>query len=154
MNTTFYQISQAHNQLRCGSGASATLSAFQEEHELLHIDSNLIEVCNMCAFSHQLRTASDLDLKNVLLASLTLDSPLLSGEGATHPSIAPLLQEFCDVLVPKMPGGLPPERVGLHGLPLEHTIETAPREKTYARPPRPFTADEMKEMIRYLHEFL
>lgn len=65
-----------------------------------------------------------------------------------------LLAEFDYVLVTSIPGGLPPVRHDATGRVIEHTIETHPNEKPYARPPRPFTADESAEIQRVIADFL
>jgi hypothetical protein len=90
--------------------------------------------------------------------SVTVDAdpvdPVLSGPGAQNPLIKSVLIQFRDVLVSEIPGGLPPERFAADGSPIEHCIETAPDEKPFARPPRPFTAQEDAEIQTYLHDLL
>jgi hypothetical protein len=80
--------------------------------------------------------------------------PLLSGPGALHPDIAPLLREFSDVLQTEIPGGLPPQRYAADGSAIEHCIETSEGEKPYAQKARPFTAEEEAEIRKYIQEFL
>jgi hypothetical protein len=80
-------------------------------------------------------------------------NPLLSGPDSQHPAIAPLLQEYSDVLVSAIPGGLPPERWAADGRKIEHCIETAEGETPYAPNPHPFTSEEMQEIRRYIAQF-
>jgi hypothetical protein len=79
---------------------------------------------------------------------------LSSPEPSSCPELQSLLHEFKDVLVPSIPGGLPPERFDNNGRAIEHTIETAPDAVPYARPPRPFTQEESAEIQRVIADFL
>jgi RNase H-like domain found in reverse transcriptase/Integrase zinc binding domain/Reverse transcriptase (RNA-dependent DNA polymerase)/Integrase core domain len=81
-------------------------------------------------------------------------SDSLAGPGADEPDVKPLLEEFSDVLVSEIPGGLPPERFARDGRPIECCIDTEPDVKPYARPPKPFTAEETEEIKKYLNDFL
>ena len=142
--------------LSCSNGSHVTVPAFEEEPELPPVDiqSKTIELCSMSTFTREIRSAAtDWDYDNAIIGCLTPDDPLLSGEGAIHPAILPLLREFSDVLTSEIPGGLPPERTGVDGLPLEHTIEISPDAKPYARPPRPFTQAEEQQIRRYIDAF-
>lgn len=77
-----------------------------------------------------------------------------SGKGALHPKMAPVINEFRDVLVQQIPGGLPPERSDEHGDPIDHTIEVPSDAVPFKRNPKPFTAEEDVEIRRYLQDFI
>ena len=64
------------------------------------------------------------------------------------------MQEFADVLQSEIPGGLPPQRFAADGSAIEHCIEAADGEKSYARNPTPFTTEEELEVRKYIEEFL
>ena len=85
---------------------------------------------------------------------VTLDNPVLSGDGAGHHGVRGVLEQFNDVLVSSIPGGLSPERFDAEGNPIENTIEVAPDAVPFKRSPRPFTAEEDAEIQRYLQDFL
>jgi hypothetical protein len=102
-----------------------------------------------------LRSEPTIDTENAVIAVLEhVPAQQPAGLGSDLPDIKPLLNEFSDVLVSEIPGGLPPERVSADGSPIECTIELAPDAKPFARPPRPFTAEETQEIRNYLDEFL
>ena len=69
------------------------------------------------------------------------------------PELQALLNEFEDVLVSSIPGGLPLQRVDADGRPIEHTIEVDTTAKPCARTPRWFTAEESAEILRVLKDF-
>jgi hypothetical protein len=119
--------------------------------------SSRIELCTIDAFARSLRNTSTIDASQVVLAVLQHipDVPVtLSGPGADSPNVKPLLLEFSDVLVPEIPGGLPPERYATDGRPIECAIDVEPDAKPYARPPRTFSPEETQEIRNYLDEFL
>ena len=123
------------------------------------IHSDNIELCNIDTLAKTLASDGDIDPAQacvgvVLPEQHLCDPDLLSGKGADHPKVAPLLQEFADVLKAKIPGGLPPVRYATDGSVIEHTIDTAPTAKPYARNPHPFTQEEDAEVKRYISTFL
>ena len=141
---------------------SVCLDAFSES-ELPEFHSDFIELCTLQSFSQTVRNmpSEELDEAFVAYVKPEFDSetsqssePLLQGKGALEPDIARILREFNDVLITEMPGGLPPHRQAADGSPIEHTIETAADEKPYARPPRPFTAEEDATVKKYISDFL
>jgi hypothetical protein len=118
--------------------------------------SSCIEICTLDGFARSLCDESDIDLAGAVVASLqhVPDPASLAGPGADEPDVAPLLQEFHDVLVPEIPGGLPPVRFANDGRPIECCVDTEPDAKPYARPPKPFTTEELDEIQKYLDDFL
>jgi len=70
--------------------------------------------------------------------SIEVEDPVLLGKGAAHPEVAKILNDFRDVLVSEIPGGLPPVRCDEHGQPIEHTIEVDPSATPFKRNPRPY----------------
>jgi hypothetical protein len=105
--------------------------------ETPELHSSCIELCTLDAFSRDIRSEDAVDLHGAVIASLQhvpLQTEVLTGPGADDPDVQPLLSEFCDVLVPEIPGGLPPERYARDGRPIECCIETEPDAKPYARP--------------------
>lgn len=165
----FHQVNPAINwraRTMCVNhkGANLTLPAIKDE-QLPVLDSKRFELCSINAISK--RSVSAAAQKGALLgyvipeccalrAASPSDSedPLFSGPGALLPEVKPVLEEFRDVLVSEIPGGLPPERFGPDGMPIEHCIDTAPGESPYARPPRGFTPHEDAEVQKYLKELL
>ena len=86
--------------------------------------------------------------------AVTLDNPVLFGEGADPHGVRGVLEQFNDVLVSAIPGGLPPERFDTERIPIEHIIEVDPDAGMFKRSPRPSTAEEDAEIQRYLQDFL
>ena len=86
-----------------------------------------------------------------ILAAIVPDS---TGVGSDHPLISPLLDEYSDVFATEIPGGLPPERTGIDGKPIQHEIHTDPDVKPFARSPPPAYAKEMEALRDYLKDFL
>jgi hypothetical protein len=104
-----------------------------------------------------LRDKCVVDGDNIVVAVLQHTPPAsrsLSGPGADEPSIKSLLDEFSDVLVPEIPGGLPPERRATDGIPIACVIDVDPDAKPYAQQPRPFLPAETDEIRKYLDDFL
>jgi hypothetical protein len=125
---------------------------------LPQIDSNCIELCTIQEFA-DLVSRGECDGEEIFLgfvrctdtdSSLQLDEHLYAGKGAQDPRVAEILSEFSDVLVSKMPAGMPPERVDSDGNPIEHTIDLAPGTKPYAANPRRLTPAEDREMFKVL----
>jgi hypothetical protein len=109
------------------------------------------------AFSPDIHTADAVDLEGAVVVSLQHVPPqpeLLTGPAADEPDVKPSLSEFSDVLVTEILIGLPPERFAGDGRPIECCIEAEPDAKPYARPPKPFTTEEMQEIKTYLDDFL
>ena len=99
----------------------------------------MFNLCSFDAISRDVRNAdTDLDCLSPNLNLLDA-CDVGAGKGGKDPSIAPLLNEFCDVLRTEIPGGLLPERFRADGTRTEHTIGTAQDAVPYSRPPRPFT---------------
>ena len=146
---------------------AVTLNAFHEpSRSTIDVKSDLVELCSLDAFAKEARRVSkdELDdafvacvmpeLDSVDVAASDLDDPVLSGRGAMHPYIRAILNDFRDVLVTEIPGGLPPERLDADGNSIEHTIETDPNVLPFKVNPKPFTAEEDAELQRYLRELL
>ena len=132
-------------------------------HPLPKINSERFELYSFEAFSKRAITsaaAQEAYLGCLIPECFSLDTstdspdPLLSGPGATHPAIEPLLREFADVLQSEIPGGLPPQRFPADGSAIAHCIVTADGEKPYARNPTPFTTEEELEIRKYIEDFL
>lgn len=133
------------------------------EHSLSHTQSDHVEICSFPRFCRLLAIESGADCPAYLGCVLPeraeqVDNGLPqsphSGRGAHQPEIHALLCEFSDVIVNSIPGGLPPERFAPDGTRIEHTIDTAPGVKPFARPPRPVTNDELEEIKSTIAEFL
>ena len=135
-----------------------TLHAFREpSRPPTDVTSDLVELCSLDAFAKEARRVSreELDdafvacmmpeLDSVDVAASDLDDPVLSRRGATQPRIRELLNDFREVLVIEIPGGLPPERLDADGNPIEHTIETTLDVLPFKVNPRPFTVEEDAE---------
>ena len=84
----------------------------------------------------------------------TADDLLFTGKGADHPKVRDVLSEFSDVLVSKLLPGDPPERLGLDGKSVQHTIELFEHSKPFAAQPRRLSPDEDAELQRVLRELL
>jgi hypothetical protein len=93
------------------------------------LDSDTFELCSFNAVSK--RAVSESACEQALLgyvmpeccvmyAADESEDTLFSGPGGLLPEIKPILSEFRDVLVSAFPGGLPPERFGPNGAPIEH----------------------------------
>jgi hypothetical protein len=132
-------------------------------HSYPTIDSDRFELCSFSALSK--RALSSAVAQEAMIGCIIPEffalqtaedavDPLLSGPGAHHPVIRPVLQEFSDVLQTEIPGGLPPERFAADGSRIEHCIEVADKEKPYARTPMPFTSEEETEIRKYITDFL
>jgi hypothetical protein len=130
---------------------------------VLVLDSDRFELCSFDAISK--RSLSDIAKEEAILgyvipeccimhADEGSEEPVFSGPGGLLPEIKPILHEFRDVLVTEVPGGLPPERFGTAGNPIEHCIEVATGETPFARPSRPFTPHEDAEIQKYLKGLL
>jgi hypothetical protein len=117
--------------------------------------SSCIELCTLDGFARSLCDESAVSLEYAVVASLqhVPEHDVNIAQGADAPDIAPLLSEFDDVLVPEIPGGLPPERFARDGRAIECAIDTAPDVKPYARPPKPFTQEELDEIQKCLDDF-
>ena len=114
----------------------------------------MFNLCSFDAISRDVRNAdTDLDCLSPNLNLLDA-CDVGAGKGGKDPSIAPLLNEFCDVLRTEIPGGLLPERFRADGTRTEHTIGTAQDAVPYSRPPRPFTPEETAEIYRYVQDLL
>ena len=132
-------------------GGHTTVKCHQEESLPKSTNPN-IEICSMSAFARSLQRADNtVDLKNAILAAIVPDS---TGVGSDHPLISPLLDEYSDVFATEIPGGLPPERTGIDGKPIQHEIHTDPDVKPFARSPPPAYAKEMEALRDYLKDFL
>ena len=110
------------------------LYAFREpSRPRTDISSDVVELCSLDAFAKPMRSMPSQSLDNAFLAcvmpelhamdSVEVEEPVLLGKGATHLEVAKILNDFRDVLVSEIPGGLPPVRCDGHGQPIEHTIE-------------------------------
>ena len=119
-------------------------------HEL---DSETVELCSFDALSKTIRRdVSGMCMSDAFVACITpmlrtvedvtLDNPMLSGKGADHDGVRGVLEQFNDVFVSAIPGGLPPERLDAEGNPIQHTIEVDPNAVPFKRSPRPFTAEQ------------
>ena len=128
------------------------------------ISSDVVELCSLDAFAKSVRSMPSESLDDAFVAcvmpelhamdSIEVEDPVLLGKGAAHPEVAKILNDFRDVLVSEIPGGLPPVRCDEHGQPIEHTIEVDPSATPFKRNPRPFTTEEDVEIQRYLKELL
>lgn len=137
-------------------GSSVCVHAFSRE-ELPNLNSTKFELCTIQSLSR--RSLSRAAREGAVLASVIpvlsaitadeLEDPVLSGPGATHPSVKPILEQYQQI-----PGGLPPERFASDGSPIEHCIDLADGEKPYARPPRPFTPQEDEQIQKHLTDLL
>jgi hypothetical protein len=98
----------------------------------------------MQAFTSALSSISDEELSHAFVGYVTPELANVKADTSTNacPELAQLLQEFQDVLVSSIPGGLPPVRYDTSGRVIEHTIVTAPDAQPYARTPYPCTPDE------------
>lgn len=119
---------------------------------LPHIDSNCIELCTIQDFADSV-SRGDCDGEEIFLGfvrctdnenTLQVDEHLYAGRGATDPRVLEVISEFSDVLVSKLSAGMPPERIGIDGNPIEHTIDLAPDSKPFAARPRRLTPAEDK----------
>lgn len=127
------------------------------------IYSNLIELCTMRQFA-DMCSQNELADEEIFIgfvrctdtdASLPPEDTLLySGKGGTHPDVQRILSEFSDVLVSQLPPGIPPQRHGVDGKQIEHTIDLEERTKPFASQPRRLTPDEDAELQRVLKELL
>ena len=145
---------------------TVTVEAVEADRPVHHsLQSDTFELCSFDALSKTIRRdVADSNMSDAFVAcvvptlqsvdAVTPTDPLLSGKGASHPSVSALLREYSDVLVTQIPGGLPPERVDAEGKPIEHTIEVDPQAEPFKRSPRPFTSEEDAELRRYLQDFL
>jgi hypothetical protein len=115
-----------------------------------------LELCTLQQFSTSLHTIPACELQQAFVACVTPELRTAAlGKGSTEcPDLQNILDEFSDVLVPTIPGGLPPVRDDIAGRVIEHTINSAYDEKPYARPPRTFTPDESAEIQRVIADFL
>lgn len=137
-------------------GSAVTLHAHVEE-SLPDFQSDFIELCTFQQFANDIQSLPNDELKDAFLAYLKPEFAAAGASdvpGATDPDIQEILNEFRDVLVSEIPGGLPPERFASDGTPIEHTIETAPDASPYSRPPRPFTVEEHDAVKKYLADFV
>lgn len=130
----------------------------QRSSSLPQIDSNCIELCTIQEFA-DLVSRGECDGEELFLgfvrctdsdSSVQNDEHLYAGKGAQDPRVAEVISEFSDVLVSKLPAGIPPERIGIEGNPIEHTIELAPGTKPFAANPRRLTPAEDQEMHKVL----
>jgi hypothetical protein len=124
------------------------------------LQANCIELCTMREFA-EMCAQQEFAEEEIFLGFVrcTSDVPcedefLYAGKGGDHPSIKPVLSEFSDVLVSKLPAGIPPERYALDGKRIEHTIELAPNSKPFVAQPRRLTQDEDAELRKVLTELL
>lgn len=113
---------------------TVTLHAFREPARTTDVKSDLVELCSFDAFAKEARRVSQseiddafvacvmLELASVDIAASDLDDPVLSGRGANQSMIQPVLNEFRDVLVSEIHGGMPPVRLDANGSPIEHTL--------------------------------
>jgi hypothetical protein len=131
------------------------LQAYSESPSLPFIESNVIELCSLEAFSKAVKQEPNVlafigYVKFVQDETFSLDNPVLSGKGSSDSGIAQLLLSLKDILV----STIPPERHAADGSVIQHSIETAPTATPYSRPPRPFTREETQEIQRYISDFL
>jgi hypothetical protein len=132
------------------------LRALSEETQPV-CSSSRIELCTITAFARSLRENDTVDHASAVVAVLKHTLPALAnlaGPGAEGPDIKPLSTEFSDVLVPEIPGGLPPERTAVDERPIERAIDVDQSAKPYARPPRPFSPEETQKIHKCLNDFL
>jgi hypothetical protein len=83
-----------------------------------------------------------------------IDENLYAGTGPDDPRAEAVLADITDVLVSNLPPGMPPERYGQDGKPIEHTIDLDPNSKPYAAQPRRLTPEENAEKRRALTQLL
>jgi hypothetical protein len=79
-----------------------------------------------------------------------VDEHLYAGKGADDPRVKAVLAEFTDVFVLNVPPGMPPERYGQDGKPIEPAIDSDPNFKLYAAQPRRWTPEENAGIQRVL----
>jgi hypothetical protein len=77
-------------------------------------------------------------------------SPFSNNQHSACKEIQEILQQFGDVLVGKLPEGLPPERYAADGTTIEHTIDIDPDERPFATKPRLLSREENAELQRQL----
>jgi RNase H-like domain found in reverse transcriptase/Reverse transcriptase (RNA-dependent DNA polymerase)/Integrase zinc binding domain/Integrase core domain/Retroviral aspartyl protease len=132
------------------------LKALHHTDDAPAYDSDLVELCTIQAFANAVRSMPEEELAEAFVACVApeLDSLTLHPNHTNCPELQSMLQEFSDVLVSSIPGGLPPERYDIAGRKIEHTIETAPDAKPFAVNPRMFSPDESAEIQRVIKEFL
>lgn len=91
---------------------SSTLPDFGFEH------------VKLCTIQHFSREVQNYDTVDIAVAYVTPESVVpadpaaADGKGADDPDVTALLSEFRDVLVSKLPTGLPPERFASDGTPI------------------------------------
>ena len=146
-------------------GIDATYIIPAESRESLpHIDTKLIQLCTMQELAHMCVSNELSDGDEIWLGFVRCENKNgtpdpsvygpLSGKGATHPGVQSILEQFHDVLRTELPSGTPPQRLGVDGKPIEHTIELDPTSKPYAAQPRKLSVDEDAELLTVLKELL
>jgi hypothetical protein len=142
------------------SGTLHTVLAIRT-NELPAVHSKTIQLCTMQQFaqechSNEIENEDELWLGvvNVTDEAEFCDDSVLSGKGATHALIRPVLEQFNDVLVQNLPPGVPRDRFALDGRRIEHTIETDPHYKPYTTKPRPLSREDDEELRNVLSELL
>ena len=84
-------------------------------------NSTFIELCSISTFAATLHTLSDKELNQAFVACITpeLCSAVAAADPKDYksPELQAMLNEFEDVLVSSIPGGLPPKRVDADGRP-------------------------------------
>ena len=101
------------------------------------LQTNCIELCtmqtfaNMCASKECKEDEVFVGFVRPIDSQNKHDEHLFAGKGANDPRVQSVLSEFPEVLVSKLPDGLPPERFGVDGKLIEHIIDLNPESKPY-----------------------
>ena len=81
-------------------------------------------------------------------------APICNSLSSIVHTLQSILEQFHDVLRTELPSGTPPQRLGVDGKPIEHTIELDSTSKPYAAQPRKLSVDEDAELLTVLKELL
>ena len=138
------------------NGSTVVLHAHSED-PVPEFESDFIELCTFQQFAADVKHLPAEQVQQAFMACVTPELRAVTADqapGADDPEVRKLLDEFKDVLVPQVPGGLPPVRTAADGSIIEHTIETAPDVTPSSRPPLPFTAEEHTIIKQYIADFI
>ena len=128
-------------------GRPVTLHAQRSDSELPDVGSDKVELCTIQQYS-RMQDVADSDVQCCYVTPAS--SAVLTGAGAEHPLISPVLQDFSDVLRTELPHGPPPTRRAADGTPIEHVIETASDVRAIKSKPFSYSRDEEAEVLRQL----